>query len=194
MSTIVVSHMLASSSTEFWYPALRAEFTAEGHQVLIPDLPDPQAPEPHAWLKTLAEAADPSTAADTVLVGHSLGGVNVLRLLQQHDTERFDPYAGVVLVAGMAKEVGYDALAGFFTPGFDWDRIRLAAHKIQVLHAVDDPVTGPATAEHLISFAQDLGATVTLLPDGGHLPSTGHELTELPQATRLIRELLPIRD
>jgi predicted alpha/beta hydrolase family esterase len=91
MSTIVVSHMLASSSTEFWYPYLRAEFDAEGHHTLIPDLPDPQSPEPEAWLKTLAEAADPRAAADTVLVGHSLGGVNVLRLLQQHDTERFGP-------------------------------------------------------------------------------------------------------
>jgi len=60
-----------------------------GHTVRIPDLPDPSAPEPEAWLKTLGAAADPAEAGDTVLVGHSLGGVNVLRLLQQHDTDRF---------------------------------------------------------------------------------------------------------
>ncbi len=191
MSTIVIAHMLAGAGADFWYPALRGEFTAEGHRVLIPDLPDPQAPEPGAWLKVLAEAADPGAAPDTVLVGHSLGAVTVLRLLQEHDTERFGPYAGALLVAGMAKEVGYDALAGFFRPEFDGDRIRSAVRDVRALHAVDDPVTGAATGDHLVSFAWNLGATVTLLPGGGHLPSTGDELTELPEAARLIRGLLP---
>jgi predicted alpha/beta hydrolase family esterase len=191
LATIVVSHMLATSSTGIWYPALREELTAEGHRVLIPDLPDPQAPEPRAWLKALTHAAEQGTAEGTVLVGHSLGGVNVLRLLQRHETERFGPYAGVVLVASMAKEVGYDALAGFFDPEFDWRRIRMATRATRVLHAVDDPVTGTATAEHIMTFARDLGAEVTLLPAGGHLPSAGDELTKLPPATRLVRELLP---
>ncbi|MFL6077908.1 MAG: RBBP9/YdeN family alpha/beta hydrolase [Mycobacteriales bacterium] len=190
MATIVVSHMLATSSTGIWYPALREEFTAEGHRVRIPDLPDPQAPEPQAWLKALTHAAEQDNPADTVLVGHSLGGVNVLRLLHRHDTERFGPYAGVLLVASMAKEVGYDALAGFFDPEFDWHRIRRATRAARALHAVDDPVTGTATAEHIMTFARDLGAEVTLLPAGGHLPTTGEELTELPPATRLLRQLL----
>jgi predicted alpha/beta hydrolase family esterase len=191
ISAIVVSHMFASSSADVWYPQLGAEFGAEGHQVLIPDLPDPHSPDPQAWLTTLAQAADPRRAADTVLVGHSLGGVSVLRLLERHDTERFGPYAGLLLVASMAREVGYDALAGFFQPEFDWPRIRRAVLRVRVLHAADDPVTAAATPDHVTSFAVDLGATVTLLPDGGHLPSTGHQLTQLPHATRLIRDLLP---
>ncbi|MFI2473349.1 RBBP9/YdeN family alpha/beta hydrolase [Nocardia xishanensis] len=190
MSVIVISHMFAGSSAEVWYPAVQAEFAEAGCRVLVPDLPDPAAPELTAWLKALGHAVDPAFAGDTVLVGHSLGGVNVLRLLEAHDVDRYGPFKGVVLVASMAKEVGYDALAGFFAGGFDWDRIRKAAGDIRVLHAIDDPVTGSATTEHLAIFARDLGATVTLLPTGGHLPSTGQELTELPQATRLIREIL----
>ncbi|MFE3449210.1 alpha/beta hydrolase [Nonomuraea sp. NPDC059194] len=111
------------------------ELTARGHEVRVPQLPDPEAPQPEAWLKTLAaEVADP---ADTVLVGHSIGGVNVLRLLEQHDSAIF---AGALLVATPAHEVGYDALAGFFAGGFDWARIRRAAAQIRVLVAVDDPV------------------------------------------------------
>jgi uncharacterized protein len=58
LATIVVSHMLATSSTGIWYPALRDELTAEGHRVLIPDLPDPQAPKPQPWLKALTHAAE----------------------------------------------------------------------------------------------------------------------------------------
>ncbi|WP_441245070.1 RBBP9/YdeN family alpha/beta hydrolase [Kitasatospora sp. McL0602] len=191
MSTVVVSHMLAGSGADIWYPALRAEFTAAGHHVVIPDLPDPQAPDADAWLKAITAVTDPAQAPDTVLVGHSLGSVNLLRLLARHDTERFGPYAGLVLVAGMAKEVGYEPLAPFFAPAFDWARIRSAAPAVRVLHAADDPVTGAATPEHLMSFARDLGATVTLLPTGGHFPTTGTPLTELPQASRLVRELLP---
>ncbi|MEU5216373.1 alpha/beta fold hydrolase [Streptomyces sp. NPDC020807] len=191
MSTIVVSHMLATTGDTLWYPSLRTALAPEGHEVRIPDLPDPETPRPEAWLKALVAEADPAAAPDTVLVGHSLGGVNVLRLLQEHDTDTYGPYAGVVLVASMAKEVGYEALADFFEPGFDWGRIRRAVREVRVLHAVDDPVTGDATPEHLVSFARDLGATVTLTPEGGHFPTWGVELTELPQALRLVREVLP---
>lgn len=129
-------------------------------------------------------------AGETVLVGHSLGGVSVLRLLQEHDTEAEGAFAGVVFVASMSGEVGYDALAPFFSPEFDWARIRGAARGFRVLHAADDPVTGEKTSEHVMRFVTELGATARVTASGGHFPSTGVSLLELPDAVRLIREVL----
>lgn len=188
MSTIVIAHGYAMAPALHWYPWLAERLAADGHLVEVPTLPDAAAPNPGAWHKTLTSATD-AAPADTVLVGHSLGGVSLLRLLQQHDAAEHGAYRGVVLIASMAKEVGYDQLAGFFQPAFDWPGIRSAACAFRVLHAADDPVTGAATADHIMTFATRLGAEVTITPEGGHFPSVGESRTELSKGLRLIREL-----
>ncbi|WP_051179592.1 RBBP9/YdeN family alpha/beta hydrolase [Nocardia concava] len=188
MSTIVVSHGYAMTPEDHWYGYLRTELP--GDEVRIPALPEPTEPVAADWLSTLQKQLIDVDPADTVLVGHSLGGVNLLRLLQRHDTETLGPFAGVVLVASMAGEVGYDALAPFFEGGFDWPRIRRAAKSFRILHAANDPVTGAATPDHIMKFVTELGATATVTPEGGHFPSTGDTATELPEALRLVREVL----
>ncbi len=190
MSTIVVSHGYGMSSTDHWYPYLRSELGAAGHEVHVPQLPDAQAPQAEAWLKSLSAETSSAAPADTVLVGHSLGGVNILRLLQAHDTETEGAFAGVVLVASMAGEVGYDALAGFFEPDFDWPRIRRAARSFRILHAADDPVSGEATPWHIMKFVTELGATATVTAEGGHFPSTDGTQLQLPEAVRLVNDTL----
>lgn len=183
MSTVVVSHELSSSPDQAWYGHLAATLTE--HDVRVPQMPEPDAPQPEPWLQTIAaEVTDPS---DTVLVGHSLGGVNLLRLLQRHEGE---PFAGVVLVAAMAHEVGYDLLALFFEGGFDWERIRNAAKQFRVLVAIDDPVLTPNPLEHVQLFATHLGATSVVTPDGIHF-SRLQNRRELDEAVTLVTELLP---
>ncbi|MEV7524536.1 alpha/beta fold hydrolase [Streptomyces sp. NPDC091371] len=190
MSRIVIAHGFGMSSGEHWYGSVVRELAGEGHEVRVPDFPEPFAPDAEAWLKGLRAETEGAPASETVLVGHSLGGVNVLRLLQEHDTEAEGAFAGVVFVASMNAEVGYDALAPFFSPEFDWAKIRGAARGFRVLHAADDPVTGERTSEHVMRFVTELGATARVTASGGHFPSTGVNLPELPDAVRLIREVL----
>lgn len=190
MSRIVIAHGYGMGSGEHWYSAVGEEFAGEGHEVRIPNFPEPFAPEAGVWLKELEAQTEGASAGETVLVGHSLGGVSVLRLLQRHDTGAEGAFAGVVFVASMSGEVGYEALAPFFSPEFDWRRIRRAAREFRVLHAVDDPVTGEATGEHVVRFVRELGAEARVTASGGHFPSSGESRLELPDAVRLIREVL----
>ena len=190
MSKVVVSHAIEVDPDSVWYPQLRDDLVALGHQVEIVRLPDPQAPDADAWLAALTEATAAAPASETVLVGHSLGGINTLRLLQRHAGERGSAFAGVVLVATMAHSVGYDALAGFFEPELEWAAIRRAARQFRVLIAVDDPVLTPDPIEHLRLLVTGLGATAVLKPSGGHLPSWSPKappnLPQLPEAPRLV--------
>ncbi len=193
MSEIIVSHALNAGPQVLWYPHLAAELAAEGHRVTVPQLPEPAAPAAGPWLKTITEAAAAVDPAETVLVGHSLGGVNLLRLLEQHDTETRGAFAGVVLVATMSHEVGYDVLQPFFAGGFDWARIRRAAGQVRLLVAADDPVLVPDVYGHVRDFVTELGATATVRPDGGHLPNwTPEDLPDLalPEVAALVREVL----
>lgn len=189
MSKIVISHAIEMHPEGIWYPYLREQLTALGHQVEVPTLPDPSRPDADAWLKTLQEAA--GDGDDTVLIGHSLGGLNILRLLQQHQGT---PFKGVLLVATMIHEVGYEALAPFFEPRFDWPRIRTAAHAFRTLIAADDPVLVPNPFEHAQTLVTELGAIARLEPAGGHYPiwtpDIPAHLPELPQALHLVNELL----
>jgi predicted alpha/beta hydrolase family esterase len=186
MSRVIISHEYGSSPDQAWYGHMAAALGS--HEVKVPQMPDPEAPQPEPWLKAVtAEVADPR---DTVLVGHSLGAVNLLRLLQRHDVDREGQYAGVVLVAAMAHEVGYDQLASFFDGGFDWDRIRRAAKRFRLLVAIDDPVLTPDPLEHVRLFAAHLGAKALVTPDGIHF-SRLQDRRELHEAVTLVGELLP---
>lgn len=187
MSTIVVSHGLGADPDSVWFPWFAAELRASGHRVVIPALPEPDKPDPLAWREALARATDGAPSADTVLVGHSIGGVNVLRMLEAHDGGAF---AGAVLVSTAAHSVGYDLLAGFFSPPFGWDRIRAAVRRFGVLAAVDDPVNVPDPVEHVAEFVRRLAATAVVLPRGGHLGAFPEDHIKLPEAVRLTLDCL----
>ncbi|MCM3885524.1 alpha/beta hydrolase [Frankia sp. R82] len=190
MSTIIVSHGYGSSDDSVWFPYLRAALEVRGHRVDIPHLPDTAAPRLEPWRTVLAARARVASAGDTVLVGHSLGGVNVLRLLEQHDVDNEGAFAGAVLVSTASHEVGYDALAEFFAEPFDWPRIRRAAGQFRVLAAVDDPVNVPDPVEHVKDLVTGLGATAVVTPTGAHFGATPDDHMDLPEALRLVLDCL----
>jgi predicted alpha/beta hydrolase family esterase len=192
MSTVVISHGYGADRTSVWFPYLRRELHAHGHRVEIPDLPDSSAPDVGPWVAALRDVADRTDPADTVLVGHSVGGANVLRLLQSHDTDARRPFAGAVLVATPARTpVGYESLAGFFAEPFDWSQLRRAARAYRVLTAVDDPVLLPDPAGHVRELVVGLQATATLTATGAHYGATPDDHIDLPEAVRLVLDCLP---
>ncbi|MFI8973965.1 alpha/beta fold hydrolase [Nocardia asteroides] len=190
MSTIVVSHGFEARSDSVWFPYLTAALTERGHRVVIPDLPEAGAPKLEPWRATLAAAATAGAPADTVLVGHSIGSVNVLRMLEQYEGP---PFAGAVLVSTSAHEVGYDILAEFFDGPFDWTRIRAAATDFRLLSAIDDPVNAAAPMEHVGLLVRGLGARAVVLPTGGHLGAFADDHIDLPEAVTLVEEVLAQR-
>ena len=191
MSEIVIAHGYGASDDSVWFPYLTQRLAAAGHRVTVPRLPETAAPQLEPWRRTYGEAAlAAGPAGSTVLVGHSIGGVNVLRFLEQHDPEADGVFAGVLLVAASAHEVGYDELAEFFEGGFDWERIRRSARQFRVLQAADDPVNQPDPTEHVRLFVDGLGATAVVTPTGGHFGAAPDDHVEVPEAVRLVTELL----
>jgi predicted alpha/beta hydrolase family esterase len=191
MSTIVVSHGYGASHDSVWFPYLRTALESQGHRVEIPQLPDSDAPRLRPWRSALAERVAKGIPEDTVLVGHSIGGVNVLRLLENHDVGRDGAFAGAVLVSTASHEVGYEALAEFFAEPFDWHRIRRAAQRFRVLAAADDPVNVPDPIDHVKDLVIGLGATAVITASGAHFGATPDDHIDLPEAVRLVLDCLP---
>jgi len=191
VSEIVVSHGYGASDDSVWFPYLTERLAQAGHRVTVPRLPGAAAPRLESWRRTYGEAVLAAGPADsTALVGHSIGAVNVLRFLEQHDPTTHGVFAGALLVAASAHEVGYDELAEFFEGGFDWERIRRSARQFRVLQAMDDPVNQPDPTEHVRLFVEGLGATAVVTPTGAHFGATPDDHVEVPEAVRLVAELL----
>jgi predicted alpha/beta hydrolase family esterase len=194
MSTVVISHGYGADCTSVWFPYARQALEAQGHRVHIPDLPDSHAPQPDPWLAALRELITDTDPADTVLVGHSVGGINVLRLLQGHDVDVDGRFAGAVLVATPARmPMGYESLAGFFAEPFDWPRLRRTAGEYRILTAEDDPVLQPDPVQHVRELVVGLQATATLTATGAHYGATPDDHIDLPEAVRLVLDCLPAR-
>ncbi|MEU6668006.1 alpha/beta hydrolase [Streptomyces sp. NPDC046727] len=180
-----------ASDDSVWFPYLTKQLAAAGHRVTVPRLPDTAAPRLEPWHKTYGEAVLAAGPAEsTVLVGPSIGAVDVLRFLEQHGPATHGVFAGVLLVAASTHDVGYDELAEFFEGGFDWERIRRSARNFRVLQAMDDPVNQPGPAQHVRLFVHGLRATAFVTPTGAHFGATPDDHVEVPEAVRFVTELL----
>ena len=123
------------------------------------------APILDEWREHMKKYED-SIDEETVLVGHSLGGMFILRLLQQKQK----PIKATFLVATVTGPADGLALAPrmttFTTPPLNLDVIKKNGGRIHLLHADDDPYIVRANAEQL---AKHLGATLKIINGGGHL-------------------------
>jgi predicted alpha/beta hydrolase family esterase len=145
-----------------WQSGLQAAL-GSGYEVLRPQMPDPENPHYEAW-KARVEALLREARHEVVLVGHSLGGVVLLKYLAENDVGSH--ISGVFAVA---------------TPWFggedkDWDVPQFALRddltrlervpRILLYHSRDDEVVPFA---HLAIYGKHLPhATVRPFDDRGH--------------------------
>lgn len=119
-----------------FFPWLERELRAQGFDVLVPELPNPEDPDRDVWTETLAKTCAPLTEND-IIVGHSLGGAAVLRMLEAAEA-RSTPHA-VVLISTpwMIKD---DRFRGFFMSELDFEVLMWRAAKFYVVHAKNDSI------------------------------------------------------
>ncbi|MFH1632065.1 MAG: alpha/beta fold hydrolase [bacterium] len=133
---IVLIHGYKADSNSNFFPWLRDELHRKGHEVIAPDLPNPEEPDPEVWTKALIEAVGP-VDDETIILGHSIGGAEALRFLEAAEA-RSTP-RGVILVATpwMIKD---EKFRGFFMSELDFDVLMWKASKFIVVHSHDDKV------------------------------------------------------
>lgn len=165
---IVVVHGLGATAGSHWFGALQERYTPYGIEVVVPDLPDSQAPDLDTWLSRLAEVVG-TIDEHTVLVGHSLGCVSIL----QHLAARDDDWrlGGLALVAGFVEQVpGIPEVDHFVARETDPAGVAARTARRVVLSADDDPVVPRRLTEDL---ARVLDADLTVVDGAGHFLARG---------------------
>ncbi|OGL72727.1 hypothetical protein A3C96_02005 [Candidatus Uhrbacteria bacterium RIFCSPHIGHO2_02_FULL_60_10] len=162
IKTVVMFHGYAESPEKIWFPWLHRQLENAGVRVVATPLPNPLRPEFKAWFRA-GRRSVPLWDENTVVVGHSLGGVLALRLLEKAAPK---PIRGLVLVGSpFASIVSVKALMDFFDQPIDWADLKKKAKKIAIIQSHNDPFVPP---DHALRYGEALGAKPTFTASDGH--------------------------
>lgn len=146
-------------ATDHWYAWVRDELRSRGYEVVASDMPDPVAAHADIWLPHIEQVL--KADKNTVIIGHSSGGVAALRYLESHQL------LGVVLVGACYTDLGDEGgkESGYYDLPWQWDKIKVNAKWIAQFASIDDPYI-PIAESRLIH--DKLNTEYHELSDRGH--------------------------
>jgi len=186
MKRAVFIHGWGGFPEEGWRPWLKEQLEQAGWQVINPAMPDTDMPTQDKWLAKLSEDIG-ELDGETYLIGHSLGGITILRYLESLPDNK--SIGGAVLIAGFANDLTYDGYKGeltnFFTSPINWDRINSACPKFFVLYSRGDSWVDESNYHELKEKLHAKGE----LQNGFKHYSGDDGITELPIALTTLEEM-----
>lgn len=181
----LILHGTRSSGKGNWFPWLKAELEALGHEVWAPDLPDADRPNIKKYNKFLLNQGWDFN--DNVIIGHSSGSVAILGLLEALPEEMKINTA--VMVGSFTKRLSespsWEMLKELFEKPFDFDGIKQKSGKFIFVHSKDDPYCPLDQAEEL---KEKLDGEMVLFDDLGHFTlSRDPRFDKFPELLEIIK-------
>ena len=161
--SVFIFHGTGGYPEENWFPWLKEKLEAKGLRVFVPQFPTPEGQSLGAWFGVL-EGYKQYINEDTILIGHSLGCMFTLRILEKLPHK----VRGVFLVAGMVgikPILNYTSDYNFGGFDFDWGKIKNKSENFIVFHSDNDPYVGLENGKEL---AKNLGIELSFIPNAGH--------------------------
>jgi len=186
MSNVFIFHGTEGYPEENWFPWLKGELEKLGCQVFVPQFPSPPGlPAAVAeWFSVLKDY-EKYINEETILIGHSLGGVFALRLLEKLS----HPVKAVFLTGtpvGILPLLNYDRDNSFSGFSFDWPAIKSKASNFVVFHSDNDPYVSLGNGEEL---ARKLGVGLSFIPGAGHFNAKAGYL-KFEELFKKVKEIL----
>lgn len=162
-SNVFIFHGTAGHPKENWFPWLKEKLEEKSCKVFIPQFPTPEGQSLGAWFKVL-DGYRQYINKDTIFIGHSLGGIFLLRLLEKLE----HPVKAALFVGtpiGVRPIKNYDNDNDFSGFSFNWKNIRSKSNQFVVFHSDNDPYVSLGNGEQL---TKELGVELTFIPNAGH--------------------------
>lgn len=133
---VFIIHCWDGAPDYCWYPWLNKQLGLKGFTVKVPKMPETESPKQDLWVPKMHEVIG-FPDSDTILVGHSIGCITILRYLESlMDEQRIK---GAVLVAGFTDNLGYKELENYFKTIINWEKIKSHCSKFIAIHSDNDP-------------------------------------------------------
>ncbi len=164
-NNIFIIHGTEGYPAENWFPWLKQELEKLGCNVFVPQFPSPPIvpAKISEWFDVLKNY-EQYINEETILIGHSLGGIFTLRLLEKLEK----PVKGACFVGtpiGVKPILNYDRDSSFSGFSFDWQNIKNKAKYFVVYQSDNDPYVGLENGKVL---SEKLGVDLTFIPNAGH--------------------------
>ncbi len=183
MAKIYIIHGWGGSPESDWIPWLRRELEKKGYEVVVPAMPNTDAPEMSAWIGHLKEIVK-NPDRDTYFIGHSNGCQAVMRYLEASDGAKI---GGALFVAGwfnlnnLEDEEIPIAEPWIKTP-LNFEKVKNSIGKLEIILSDNDPYN--CLEENERKFGQ-LGGRVRIVHNAGHFAGDDGT-TELPLALEIL--------
>lgn len=186
MVNIFIFHGTEGHPEENWIPWIKKELEKLNCNVITPQFPTPPIvpAKISEWFEVLNQHKD-SLNENTILVGHSLGGVFTLRILEKLTS----PVKAVFLTGtpiGIKPILNYERDEKFSGFNFDWQNIKNKSKHFDIFHSDNDPYVSTLNGEYL---AKNLEIKLTLVPNAGHFTHKTGYLT-FPILLEKIKKIL----
>ena len=136
-TNFVLLHGWHGSPEKYFFGKLKSELQRRGYKVQAPELPHPGDPVVATQVETALRQC--TFDQNTVILGHSLGGVVAMKLIEQLQV----PIRELVLVGSYIDNRFKDE-SEFEPETFDWkfdfDAIKRNARQVTILHDTNDPL------------------------------------------------------
>ena len=163
MQNVIIIHGTEGYPEENWFPWLKSKLEERGYNVSVPQFPSPPIvpSKISEWFQVLKNY---DINEDTIIVGHSLGGLFTLRILERIS----HPIKAAFLVSspiGIKPIKYYERDLAFSGFDFDWDKIRKNAQNFIVFHSDNDPYV---CIENGKKLSEELDVDLKFIPNAGH--------------------------
>lgn len=165
---------------------MKTELGKQGCTVFVPQFPSPPIvpAKLDEWFAVLKDY-EKHLHQNTVVIGHSLGGKFLLRILEKRDVSILGAYF-VGTPIGVLPIQNNERDNAFTGNDFDWTTIRNNAQYFGVFQSDDDPYVCLENGEQL---AKHLGVALSFVPNAGHF-NTRAGYTQFPALRDMILHTL----
>ena len=185
-ASVIVIHGYTDSPDRLCYHWLRHQLDVRNIHVAIPQMPVPNHPNETEWLDKIDSLISVSESP-IILIGHSLGGLAVLRWLEVRASE---PIHAVISLAGVTDPTLHPdtTFASEWHTPHHWKRMQENASNIVGIYSQDDTSVAPAEGERL---KNTLNATLVMVNGRGHF-TDDDGVNDLPELLQSIDALVQL--
>ncbi len=179
---VLILHGIKGYAGIHWQQWLHDELVKKGYQVVMPNLPKANHPDRADWLKAVLKAVSRIDFANLIIVGHSLGVLTALDLIEQAEK----PVKALISVSGFSQDYGAELNSYFLKlKEINFKKVNKKIGESSVLFGDDDPYVPQKTLKLL---ARKLRVKPIIFSKGGHLNSEAG-YTTFPKLLKIVERI-----